>query len=135
MIGNSLRQKKIKIPIKVDPKKEYMLLHILNSDQFPMYFELDANYLNLLYTQTKDPHIETLLQYAEEYGYFEIKTQMTLITESNIIEVNKSGDFFQIYHDHLHWNFFSIKNIIPGNDKKAINELLGIEELKIRFEE
>jgi hypothetical protein len=135
MISNSPRQKKIKIPTKIDPKKEYKLLHILNSNQFPMYFELDINYLNLLYIQTKNSYIKTLLQYAEEYGYFEIKTQMTLITESNIIEVNKSGDFFEIYHDHYHWNFFSIKNIIPGDDKKAINKLLGIEDLKIRFEE
>jgi len=135
MISNSPRQKRIKIPTQVDPKKEYTLLHILNSDQFPMYFELDTEYLNLLYTQTNDHQVETLLQYTEEYGYFEIKTQMTLITESNIIEVNRSGDFFQIYHDFHYWNFFSIKNIIPGNDKKAINNLLGIEELKIRFEE
>jgi hypothetical protein len=135
MICNSPRQKKIKIPTKVDPKKEYILLHILNSNQFPMYFELDTEYLNLLYIQTKDPYIKTVLQYAEEHGYFEIKSQAVLHVASNIKEVNYSGDFFEIYDDGHLLNLFSIKNIIPGDDKKAINKLLGIEDLKIRFEE
>jgi len=135
MISNSPRQKKIRVPIKLDPKKEYKLLHILNNNQFPMYFELDIEYLNLLYIQTKDPHVESLLSWAEEHKYFEIKSQAVLHVASNIKEVNYSGDFFEIYHDNYHWNLFSIKNIIPSDDKKAIHKLLGVEELKIRFEE